>query len=323
MDRLTSMEVFVRVVECGSFAGAAAAMNLSRGMVSKHVLALEERLSVRLLNRTTRTLNLTEAGAGYFERCRQIVQDAEEADRAASQLQREPRGDLRINAPMTFGSMHLAPALPDFLCQYPDMSVDLVLNDRVIDLVDEGFDVAIRIARMPDSSLIARKIAPCRMVLCAAPSYLSQFGTPTTAQDLTGHRCLLYSLSASPREWTLSGPDGPVTIRVNGPLRANNGQALMDAAVNGLGILMLPTFIAGDHLADGSLTPILTDFTPQPLTINAVYPHNRHLSAKVRAFVDFMVERFGKTPEWDRWTAPQRHALMAGAPEQRSLAKDV
>lgn len=301
MDRLTSMEVFVRVVDCGSFAGAAAAMKLSRGMVSKHVLALEERLSVRLLNRTTRTLNLTEAGAGYYERCRQIVQDAEEADRATSQLQSEPRGDLRINAPMTFGSMHLAPALPDLLGRYPDMSVDLVLNDRVIDLVDEGFDVAIRIARMPDSSLIARKLAPCRLVLCAAPGYLEKFGTPQIPQDLVNHRCLLYSISSSPREWHLSGPEGPVTVKVNGPLRANNGEALMDAALTGLGILMLPTFIAGAHLASGALVPIMTDYAPRPLTINAVYPHNRHLSAKVRAFVDFMVERFGTTPAWDQW----------------------
>ncbi|WP_366656785.1 LysR family transcriptional regulator [Fodinicurvata sp. EGI_FJ10296] len=301
MDRLTSMEVFVRVVDCGSFAGAAAAMKLSRGMVSKHVLALEERLSVRLLNRTTRTLNLTEAGAGYYERCRQIVQDAEEADRATSQLQSEPRGDLRINAPMTFGSMHLAPALPDLLGRYPDMSVDLVLNDRVIDLVDEGFDVAIRIARMPDSSLIARKLAPCRLVLCAAPGYLEKFGTPQIPQDLVNHRCLLYSISSSPREWHLSGPEGPVTVKVNGPLRANNGEALMDAALTGLGILMLPTFIAGAHLASGALVPIMTNYAPRPLTINAVYPHNRHLSAKVRAFVDFMVERFGTTPAWDQW----------------------
>jgi DNA-binding transcriptional LysR family regulator len=321
MDRLTSMEVFVRVVDCESFAGAAAAMKLSRGMVSKHVLALEERLGVRLLNRTTRTLSLTEAGAGFYERCRQIVQDAAEADRAASSLQSEPRGDLRVNAPMTFGTMHLAPAIPDFLARFPDVSVDLVLNDRIVDLIDEGFDVAIRIARMPDSSLIARKLAPCCVVLCAAPSYLEQYGTPQSPADLGNHHCLIYSLAQSPREWQLLGPNGPLTIRVNGPLRANNGQALMDAALNGLGILMVPTFIAGRQLNDGTLVPILNDFTPRPLTINAVYPHNRHLSAKVRAFVDYMVSRFGGAPHWDQWTRPSGSAIETPSAQSAPTAE--
>ena len=327
MDRLTSMEVFARVVETGSFAKAADAMGLSRGMVSKHVMALEERLGVRLLNRTTRKLNLTEVGSGYYDRCRQIVNEAWEAEQAATQLNAEPRGELRVNAPMTFGTKHLGPALPHFLDRYPDVTVDLTLNDRVIDLIDEGFDLAIRIGQLSDSSLIARRLAPARSVVCASPSYLRTRGIPEHPTQLQAHRCLSYTLVRNPRDWVFNGPDGEVTVRVDGPLRANNGEALVAAGVRGLGILRAPTFIVGDELARGDLVPIMTHWQPPDMGIFAVYPHNRHLSAKVRRFVDFLSEWLTATPVWDAWDATNQDApaqpRILGSPTRAGIDPPV
>jgi DNA-binding transcriptional LysR family regulator len=229
-----------------------------------------------------------------------ILADLAEADLSVSQLQLAPRGRLRVNAPMSFGFLHLAPAIPDFLCRYPELEVDMVMNDRFVDLVDEGFDVAVRIGRLEDSSLVARKLAPARRVICGSPAYLQARGVPDSPDDLKTHECLCYSNVAVANEWHFVAPDGrPWPVEVKGRLSTNNGDALVAAALKGLGLVSQPTFLAGRHLQDGALITVLDKFVPQEAAVRAVYPHSRHLSPKVRAFVDFLVERFGPRPYWD------------------------
>ncbi|WP_158044961.1 LysR family transcriptional regulator [Skermanella pratensis] len=300
MDRITALAAFVRTVELGSQAAASEDLGISRAMIGRHIHQLEDRLGVRLLNRTTRKQSLTEAGLAFFEKCSGILDQLSEAERVASELQAEPRGTLRVNGPMSFGSTHLASALAAYCERHPQVRIDLVLNDRQVDLVEEGYDVAIRIARMTDSSLIARRLAPIRLALCAAPEYLRRHGTPLTPADLAGHNCLLYTYSPTPLDWTLIGPDGgETTIRVTGSLSANNGDALVAAAVAGQGIVRQPTFIVGDALRNGSLVTVLPNHgLPQP-SAYAVYPHARNLSPKVRSFVDFLAAHFRGVPPWD------------------------
>ena len=300
-DRLTTLTVFTRIVETGSFTAAAEQMGLSRAAVSKHLMALEDRLGVRLLNRTTSRCSLTEAGQAFYERGRQILGDLEEAEREAGQTGSKPRGLLKVNAPMTFGTMHLAPALPAYLATFPEVSVDMTLNDRVVDLLEEGFDVAVRIGRLADSSLVARRLAPCRLIVTAAPDYLARRGTPRTPQELGLHECLGYAYAPGRDAWEFIGPDGPMTVRVKGALRVNNGEALASAAVAGLGILLSPTFIVSDDLAARRLVTILDGWAVPQRGIYAVWPQGRHLSAKVRTFVDFLAGRFGPEPYWDAW----------------------
>jgi DNA-binding transcriptional LysR family regulator len=301
MDRVTSLSVFAKVVESSSFAAAARHFGLSPAMVSKHILSLEERLGARLLNRTTRQVSPTEIGREFYERATRILADLDEAEQAASALQATPKGLLRLNVPLSFGIRHLAPAILDYLAACPDAEIDVTLSDRVVDLVEEGFDLAIRIARLADSSLIARRIAPCRIVACAAPAYLKKHGAPRRPADLAAHNCLGYSYAALRNEWRFTGPDGVESVRVAGRLNANNGDVLRLAALRGEGIVIQPTFLIGDDLASGELVPILPGFVPDELVIQAVYPHSRHLSVKVRSFIDFLVARFGQDPEWDRW----------------------
>ncbi|MEQ9683814.1 MAG: LysR family transcriptional regulator, partial [Rhodospirillales bacterium] len=292
MDNLTGMAVFAKVVETGTFKGAARAMGLSKGAVSKQIARLEDRLGARLLNRTTRRSSLTEVGAAFYERCRRIVAEAEEAELAVTRLHAEPRGVLRVNLPMSFGMIHMADALPDFMAAYPEISLDVTLDDRVVNVVDEGYDVVIRITELPDSSLIARRLAPFRIATCASPAYWDAHGRPKHPADLRNHACLLYSYLSNLNEWRYRGPDGPFAVRVDGPMRGNNGDLLRAAAVAGLGIVRSPTFIVGCHLVEGRLEQVLAEFEDDDRGIYAVYPHNRHLSAKVRAFVDFMAKRF-------------------------------
>jgi DNA-binding transcriptional LysR family regulator len=301
MDRVTSLSVFVKVVEGSSFAAAARHFGLSPAMVSKHIVSLEERLGARLLNRTTRQVSPTEIGREFYERSTRILADLDEAEQAASALQATPKGLLRLNGPLSFGIRHLAPAIIDYLAACPEAAIDVTLSDRVVDLVDEGFDLAIRIARLADSSLIARRITPCRIVACAAPAYLKKHGAPRRPADLTAHNCLGYSYAAFRNEWRFTGPDGAVSVRIAGRLNANNGDVLRLAALRGEGIVIQPTFLIGDDLASGELVSILPGFVPDELVIQAVYPHSRHLSVKVRSFIDFLVARFGQDPEWDRW----------------------
>ena len=303
MDRVTSLSVFAKVVESSSFAAAARHFGLSPAMVSKHILSLEERLGARLLNRTTRQVSPTEIGREFYERATRILADLDEAEQAASALQATPKGLLRLNGPLSFGIRHLAPAIIDYLAACPEAAIDVTLSDRVVDLVDEGFDLAIRIARLADSSLIARRITPCRIVACAAPAYLKKHGAPRRPADLTAHNCLGYSYAALRNEWRFTGPDGAESVRIAGRLNANNGDVLRLAALRGEGIVIQPTFHIGDDLASGELVSILPGFVPDELVIQAVYPHSRHLSVKVRSFIDFLVARFGQDPEWDRWRA--------------------
>ena len=300
MDRLAAIEAFVRVAETHSFSEAARRLHASQSAVSRAVSGLEAELGARLLHRTTRSLTLTEAGRGYFERAARILADLEEANLAVTQLQAAPRGRLRVNAPMSFGFLHLAPALPDFLALYPELSVDLSMSDRFVDLIEEGVDVAVRIGALEDSSLIARKLAPIRRVVCASPAYLNARGTPLAPDDLKQHDCLCNSNIAVLHEWRFAAADGKLwPVDVRGRLSANNGDALRVAALKGLGLANLPTFIVGADLQAGTLMTVLDDFAVQDLSMSAVYPPGRHLSPKVRAFVDFLADRFGPRPYWD------------------------
>lgn len=300
MDRFAALQAFVAVAELGSFSEAAKKLKLAKSAVSRQVGGLEAALGVRLLQRTTRALSLTDAGRGYLERARRVLADLEEADLAVSEMRATPRGRLRVSAPMSFGFLHLMPALCDFLARYADVEVDIVLNDRLVDLVEEGFDVAVRIAALADSSFIARKLAPARSVICASPKYLAERGEPTTPDDLGHHACVFNSNMASAREWRFLKNDGSVwPVRVEGRLSVNNGDALRVAALNGFGLVRLPTFIVGADLQSGALASVLDDYLEQGLVIHALYPHARHLSPTVRAFVDYLAERFGPRPYWD------------------------
>ncbi len=300
MDRFAAMEAFVKVAELQSFSEAARRLRTSKSLVSRQISTLEADLGARLFQRTTRSLALTEAGRAYYERAVRILADIEEATLSVSQLQAAPRGRLRVSAPMSFGFLHLAPAIPDFLARYPEVEADVVLNDRFVDLVDEGFDMAIRIGRLQDSSLIARRLAPSRVAACASPSYLAAHGTPRTPDDLRHHQCLSYSNMAVADEWRFTRPDGRIwPVEVSGRLHANNGDALRAVALKGLGLALLPTFIVGGDLKAGTLEAVLMEFIAQDGAMYAVYPHSRHLSPKVRAFVEFLAARFGPQPYWD------------------------
>jgi DNA-binding transcriptional LysR family regulator len=291
LDQLNAMVVFAHVVEAESFSEAARRLALSKSQVSKQVAALEARLGAQLLHRSTRKLSLTEAGRGFYERCSEIVRAVEEAERAVIHAQSTPRGLLRVNAPMSFGQLVLAPLLPAFLAQHPELRVDLVLDDRRVDLIEGGFDLTIRIApRLADSSLIARRIAPTRVVVCGAPDYLARRGVPETPEDLGAHACLLYSYR---ERWQFRGPSGERSVGVAGPLLANNGDALREAALAGLGLVQLPRFLVAAELASGALYAVLEPYEHPGAAIWALYSPTRHLSGKVRAVVDFLAERLG------------------------------
>lgn len=316
MDRLSGIAVFVRVVETMSFSRAAEELGLSKSTVSKQIRRLEDRLGVQLLHRTTRSMSLTDVGQSFYERCAAIVAEAIDAERAVTDMQSTPTGRLRVNAPMSFGQRHLAAAVSEFLRRCPGIEIELTLADRMVDIVDEGVDVAVRIAHLPDSSLIAVKLAPCRRVVVASPDYLQAAGRPETPHDLTHHSCLLYSLQSSGDTWHFRGPgDGgvPIGIRVDGPLRVNNGDAIARAALDGMGVAFLPTFIVHEALADGRLVALFPDHCPDDTAIYAVYAQNRNLSPKVRVFVDFLKDRFGDVPPpWDA------KLTAAGAPRGRT-----
>ena len=293
MDKLNSIKAFTKVVQHGSFAAAARELRLSRSAVSKYVIDLEQELGVQLLVRTTRSASPTENGQAYYERCLAILADLEEADVTVTRLQAEPRGILRVNAPMSFGTLHLGPALSDFMERYAELQIQLILSDQQIDPVQEGFDVTLRIADLPSSSLIARKIAPAHRVVCASPSYLQRRGTPQRPSDLREHDCLTYGHLATGKQWKLTGPDGEHWISIPWTLCTNNAEVLCDAAVRGRGIALLPTFIAAAELRRGSLQTILENYEAPEISIYAIYPETRHLSVKVRVFIDFLIERFG------------------------------
>jgi DNA-binding transcriptional LysR family regulator len=301
MDRLNSMKIFVEVARSAGFSAAASKIGLSRARVSKSVMQLEQHLGTRLFNRTTRRISLTEVGKIYLERCIAILQDIDETEAIAAEQTQEPRGRLTLSAPTSFGVLHLQRSIPAYLRQFPEVQISLNLADRFIDVVDEGFDLVIRIAELQDSSLIARRLAPCRRLLCASPAYLQQHGTPQVPQDLAIHQCLVYSNELKPDTWQLQGPKGIEAVKVNGPICADNGDILRAAAVEGLGVTLLPTFIIGPDLEAGRLRQVLAEYCPPPISIHAVFPSRRYLSAKVRSFVDFMAAYFGNQPDWDQF----------------------
>jgi DNA-binding transcriptional LysR family regulator len=302
MDNLTDIAVFVRVVERGSFTVAADDLAISRAAASKYVSRLEERLGARLMQRTTRRLSLTEAGAALFEASRGALERIEEAEAAIARFQSEPRGRLRVSAPMSFGILHLGPVLAEFSRAHPQVTLDLAFDDRYVNLVEEGFDVAIRIGKLVDSSLVARKLGATRLVVCAAPSYLAEHGEPEVPEDLAAHNCLLYSYLATANVWRFTAPDGrEISIAVGGNLRANNGIVEAEAAVAGMGVLMTPTFYVGPLIRAGKLRQILTRYSGPEIGIYAVYPQREHVPPKVRVFVDFLARRFGRKPHWEKF----------------------
>jgi DNA-binding transcriptional LysR family regulator len=301
LDRITGLQVFAKVAATGSLSGAARAMNMSQTMATKHVAALERRLGVSLFHRSTRRLSLTEAGRNYLDSAERILAELEEAENAVSADRFEPRGILRLNAPVSFGTHQIAPALYEFSRRHPHVNVELGLNDRLVDLAEEGWDLAVRIGTLENSALLARRLAPCRTVLAAAPSYLKAHGTPKNVADLSDHNCLGYTLSRTTGadRW-LFGTRHEKAVAVSGNMRANNGDSLRAAAVAGQGIIYQPTFIVGDDLRAGALVRIALD---QPTIefggIYAVYRPERNLPAKVRAIIDFLVGRFSPLPPWD------------------------
>jgi DNA-binding transcriptional LysR family regulator len=301
-DRVAGMQIFSRVAALGSFSAVARALGMSPTMVTKHVASLEQRLGTRLLHRTTRRLTLTEAGRRYLDAVERILAELEEAEAAASADHIEVRGTLRVNVPVSFGIREIAPLLPDFAASHPTLAVELGLNDRVVDLIEEGWDLAVRIGRLAESTLMARKLAPCRTAVCAAPAYLKRHGRPRSVDDLANHNCLGYTLSQTvgADRWSF-GVEGTVVVPVSGSLRTSNGDALVAAAVAGLGLVYQPTFLVGAELRSGRLVSITLDQPTVDLPgIFAVYPPGRQPPAKVRAFIDFLVQHFGPAPPWDR-----------------------
>ncbi len=294
MDKVTSLRAFAKVVETGSFSEAGRQLRLSRSAISKYVGELEESLGVQLLNRTTRHASPNENGQLYYERALVILSEIDAADQAVTHLQSAPRGLLRVNAPMSFGTIRLGPALADFMQKYPDLQVQLVLSDDLVDPVQDGFDVTLRIADLESSSLIARKITPMPRVICASPGYLEKHGTPSHPRELRDHMSLTYGFLLTGNQWKLTGTDGEHWIQPAWALCVNNAEVLRDVAIKGRGVALIPEFIAGKALKSGLLKAILKEFWAPPLTLYAIYPPTRHLSVKVRLFIDFLVERFGR-----------------------------
>ncbi len=286
------MQVFVRVVEKGSFSAAAEDFRISATMVGKHIAALEERLGTRLLNRTTRRQSLTEVGRIYYQRCKQALAEVEAADACANELQATPRGLLRMNAPVSFGANALIAAIDDYLAQYPDVQIELTLNDRIVNLVEEGYELAVRIGSLPDSSLIARPLRPYRMVVCAAPAYLEAHDLVQTPEQLGTHNCLGFIYSIAQTHWRFTDGESSREVEIKGNLRVNNGQALRTAALRGMGIIMQPEVLLADDIAAGRLVRILPEHELPSYPMHLVYPSHRNMTPKLKSFVEFVVARF-------------------------------
>jgi DNA-binding transcriptional LysR family regulator len=298
MDRFHALAAFAKVVEAGSFARAAERLGVSVSSVSRHVSELEAHLDARLLNRTTRRLSLTETGRQFHERCVQLLSDLEEAEQSAGAGTVTPRGTLRLTCGVTFGIRHLASAIAAFMVRYPQTRCDVQLSDRIVDIVDEGFDIAVRIGGIGAQNLVARRVGATQLVCCAAPSYLERHGEPRVPEDLARHACLTYEYAPQSGLWPFRDRQGRErNVRIGGPAHANNGRFLEALAVEGAGIVCEPDFIVGPDVRAGRLVPVLRAFAPPRTSIHVVYPSRRHLSAKVRAFTDFLVQRFASA-EW-------------------------
>jgi DNA-binding transcriptional LysR family regulator len=303
------MILFAKVVEAGSFSAAARALGQTRAAVSKQIASLEAHVGAQLLNRTTRRMHLTEVGNEFYARCARIAQQAEEAERAVASMQGAARGLLRISAPVTFGRRYVAPLVGGFLERYPEITIDLRLDDAVPDLVREGFDVAIRIAALADAALVGRRLVPGHHIVCASPGYFAERGEPKIPDDLRHHNCLLYSNLPTPRLWRFSERE---TVRVRGNFSVNHGESLRQAALDGLGVAYMPTFLVGPDISAGRLVAVLRDRVESNQKVYAVYPRNQNLAPKVRAFIDFLVEEFRPNPPWDRFLEPPRRRRGAG-----------
>jgi DNA-binding transcriptional LysR family regulator len=290
-----SMAVFVKAAETGSFATAAAALGLSSQMVGKHIRFLEERYGMRLINRTTRRQSLTEAGNAFYERSKAVLVEAEAAEALAASLQEAPRGKLKVNAPVSFGAYSLTPMLARYLSQYPEVHVDLTLSDRIVDVIDEGYDAVIRIAPLPDSRLIARALAPYRLVACASPAYLAERGMPVRPEDLAAHECVGFAYWARPpmREWEFTNAQGRHAVRVTSRFSINNGQALRSAALAGVGIIQQPREMLDQDLASGRLVQVLPDYESPSRPMHLLFAPDRKPAPKLRSFIDFVVATFG------------------------------
>ncbi|WP_050626832.1 LysR family transcriptional regulator [Bradyrhizobium viridifuturi] len=300
MDRLRAFEVFATVVGQGSFTRAADKLETSPANVTRYINELEEMLGARLLNRTSRHLSLTDTGKTLYDRALSILEEVAEAEAIASSTAMQPRGRLRINAPLSFGILHLAPLWPRFMARYPDIELDISLVDRLVDLVDEGFDLAVRISRGGSPSLISRKLAVIRHFVCASPDYVARHGAPQTPDDIRNHACIAYAYSASAEEWRLLDGDGRLhTVPVSNIFNTNNGETACAAALAGFGLILQPTFLIGELLRQGRLVRLLPGYHTPETDVLAVYPSRRHVGAKVRVMVDFLVEAFRGKPPWD------------------------
>lgn len=301
MHRFQDLQAFVAVVEAGSFTAAAGRLDIAKSAVSRRVSALEERLGVQLLRRTTRRLNLTETGRSFYERSARILADLDEAESAVAQEHGELRGTLKVALPLSFGTRHMGTPIAEFSRRHPRVEFVLDLNDRRIDLLEEGMDVAVRIGRLADSTLIARRLFDARTVVCASPAYLEEHGAPATPEDLPRHRCLVYANLPDPSRWVCTDNAGVRhEVQVDVAMTASSGDFLCNAAAEGLGLVLQPTFIAGEGIGRGDLVPVLTEYEWPVTPAYAVYPPTRHLSYRVREFINFLAERFAGVPYWDR-----------------------
>lgn len=299
MDRFQALRVFSQVVEAGSFSGAAERLGLSTTATSRHVAELEAHLQTRLLNRTTRRVSLTESGRAFYERAVQLLADLDEAEQEASRAAVVPRGTVRLTTSINFGVRHVAPAIAAFLAAHPGVRFDVSLSDRIVDLVEEGFDLAVRIGARGSDNVVARTLGETRLVPCASPAYLKAHGAPRVPEDLAGHNCFTYEYGTARGVWSFRDPAGAErSVRVGGSLHSNSGDLLAEAAAQGAGIVFEAAFIVGPEVRAGRLVPLLEEFVSAPLPIYAVYPSRKHLSAKVRLFVEFLLERFAGAQDW-------------------------
>jgi len=294
MDKFLEMQAFAAVVDAGSFVRAADALDVSKAAVSRYVSELESRLGVRLLHRTTRRLSLTPEGEIFNARCRELLGSLDEAEAEITSRSGEASGLLRINVPFSFGLLHLAPLWVEFMAQHPKVTLDVTLADRVVDLVEEGFDMAVRIARLPNSTLVSRPLTSTRMVLCASPAYVRKRGKPTHPSDLTSHDVLAYSLLSMGEEWEFMGPEGAATVKVTPRMRTNSGDTCRVAALRHRGIVLQPTFLVGQDLLAGNLVELMPAWRSIELEVYAVYPSRKFVSPKVRLMIEFLVKAFTK-----------------------------
>lgn len=299
VDRLESDRMFIAVMEAGSFTAAAERLGTSSGQASKLVSRLEADLGVRLLNRTTRSVAPTEAGQAYFDRLRPLIEEFDSLDLAIRDTSQAPRGRLRLTAPLTFGALELTPVLNDFAARFPDIELDVSFSDRLVNLVDEGFDMAVRVGRPDDSSLFVRKLCDVRIIVVGAPAYLERHGEPATPESLAGHECIIDTNFRDPNRWWFGVAGAARAVAVRGRIRFSNAEASLRAAEAGLGLACVPAFIAGDALRSGRVVVLLEPFETAPYGVHALYPHSRHLAAKVRVLVDFLAERYRGSPSWE------------------------